>query len=175
MFFIHKKRSPKDQFKDVTYGKINCSYIVEQKEGENQARLAIGRDRINYPGDCGTHTAYLLIVKLLSNSVLPASGTEFMTLNIKNFYLCALLERYEYLQMKLISFPEDIIKLYKLQEKVIADGCVNVEVGLGMYELSQLGLLAQQLLEKRLGAHGYTQSKYMPGFGHMNHDQYPPR
>jgi len=33
-----------------------------------------------------------------------------------------------------------------------------------MYGLPQAGLLAQKLLEKRLGLHRYTQSKYTPGF-----------
>ena len=33
-----------------------------------------------------------------------------------------------------------------------------------MYGLPQAGLLAQKLLEKPLGVHGYTQSKYIPGY-----------
>ena len=86
-----------------------------------------------------------------------------MTLDIKSFYLCTSLERYEYLRMKVKKFPQDIIELYKLQENATADGFVYVEVRKGMYGLPQAGLLAQKLLEKRLGLHGYTQSKYTPG------------
>ena len=33
-----------------------------------------------------------------------------------------------------------------------------------MYGLPQAGLLAQELLEKRLEKHGYKQSKHTPGF-----------
>ena len=33
----------------------------------------------------------------------------------------------------------------------------------GMYGLPQSGLLANELLEKRLNTHGYYQSKYFPG------------
>ena len=33
-----------------------------------------------------------------------------------------------------------------------------------MYGLPQAGLLAQELLEQRLGKQGYTQSKVTPGF-----------
>ena len=74
----------------------------------------VGGDRINYPGDCGISTADLLMVKLLLNSVISPEGAKFMTLNIKNFYLCTPLERWEYLQLKLENFPEDVIELYKL-------------------------------------------------------------
>ena len=39
-----------------------------------------------------------------------------------------------------------------------------------MYGLHQTGLLVQKLLEKRLGAHGYTQSKFTPGYWmHKSH------
>ena len=33
-----------------------------------------------------------------------------------------------------------------------------------MYGLPQAGLLAQEFLEKRLNEHGYSQSKFTPGF-----------
>ena len=91
MFFINKSEVPKDRFTDVTYGKINYNYR-EQKEEKNRTRLTVGGDRINYPGDCGTPTADLLTVKLLLNSIVSTSGAEFMTLVIKNFYLCTPLE-----------------------------------------------------------------------------------
>ena len=127
-------------------------------------RLSVGGDRINYPGDCGTPTADLLTVKKILNSVVPAVGAEFMKLGIKNFYICTPLKRYKYLRMKLSYFSEEIIKLDKLQEKVTADGYVYVEVRRGIYGLPQSGLLAQHLLEKRLWDHGYSQSKFTPGF-----------
>ena len=101
MFFIHKSEVPADRFKDVTYGKINCDFKAT-KEEKNRTRLTVGGDRINYPGDCGTPTADLLTVKLLLNSVVSTAGAEFMTLDIKNFYLCTPLERYEYLRMSSI-------------------------------------------------------------------------
>ena len=102
----------------------------------------MGRDRISYPGDCGTPTADLLTVKLLLNSVVSTAGAEFMTLDIKNFYLCTPLERYEYLRMKINKFPQDIIDLYKLQEKATPYVFVYIEVRRRMYGLPQSGLLA---------------------------------
>ena len=92
MFFIHKNEVPNDQFKDVTYSRICCNYI-EQKEEKNCTRFMVGGDRINYPGGCGTPTADLMVVKSLLGSVISITGAEFITLGIKNFYLCTPLER----------------------------------------------------------------------------------
>ena len=61
------------------------------------------------------------------------------------------------------QFPEDFIKEYELAEKVCKNGFIYIEVRKGMYGLLQADLLAQQLLEERLGKHGYVQSKYTPG------------
>ena len=71
---------------------------------------------------------------------------------------------YEYLRLRLDNFPEDVIAQYKLKDIVTSDGYVYIEVRGGMYGLPRAGLLAQELLEKRLKKHGYKQSKYTPGF-----------
>ena len=81
-----------------------------------------------------------------------------MTLDIKNFYLNTPMERYEYMRIKIIDIPEDVVAEYNLQEKATKDGYVYIEVRKGMYGLPQAGLLAQNLLEKRLVKHGYSQS-----------------
>ena len=82
------------------------------------------------------------------------AGAEFMTLEIKNFYLNTPLGRYEYLRLKLTNLPEDVIKHYGLKDKATSDGYVYVEIRKGMYGLPQAGLLAQELLEQRLMKHG---------------------
>ena len=46
----------------------------------------------------------------------------------------------------------------------MSDGYIYVEIRKGMYGLPQAGLLAQELPEKMLQKHGYTQSKATPGF-----------
>ena len=94
MFFVPKQHIPKDRYKDVTYGRIVCDFW-EGKDEENQTRLTVGGDRINYPGETQTPTADLLTIKLLLNSVISTKGAEFMTIDIKNFYLNMPLERYE--------------------------------------------------------------------------------
>jgi hypothetical protein len=70
---------------------------------------------INYPGDCGTPTADLLTVKLMFNSIISMPNAKFMTIDIKDFYLMTLMDRFEYFRMKLELFPQDIIEEYGLQ------------------------------------------------------------
>ena len=85
-----------------------------------------------------------------------------MTLDIKNFYLGTPLEKYKYMRLKMSDLPDDVIEEYKLRQKAV-DGYVYVECRRGMYGLPHAGLIAQQLLEKRLNKHGYKQSKITPG------------
>ena len=60
------------------------------------------------------------------------------------------------------DIPDEIKAEYKLHNKDI-DGHVYVEVRKTIYGLPQSGLLSNELLEKRLGAHGIYQSKLVPG------------
>lgn len=68
------------------------------------------------------------------------------------------------MRLSLRDIPDEIIQEYKLTEIATADNNVYIEVRKGMYGLPQAGLLAQQLLEKRLNAHGYTQDPMIPGY-----------
>ena len=67
--FIFKNETPGDRFKDVTYARIVCNYRPEKKD-PNRCRITVVSNMNNYPGDCGTPTAYLLTVKILLNSVI---------------------------------------------------------------------------------------------------------
>ena len=60
--------------------------------------------------------------------------------------------------------PNEVIEQYNLKEKVTHDGYVYIKVRCGMYDLPYPGLIAQELLKKRLQRHGYNQSKVTPGF-----------
>ena len=81
------------------------------------------------------------------------------------------MKRYEYVKLHLRDIPDEIIQEYKLHEKATVDGYVYSEVRKGMYGLPQAGSLAQELLEKRLGKHGYRQSTLVPGL--WKHDWRP--
>ena len=67
------------------------------------------------------------------------------------------------MKLNLSNLPKDVIKEYDLAPKFEQNGYVYVEIKRGMYGLPQAGLLAQQILEKRLNAKGYSQSTLFPG------------
>ena len=108
IFFIRKDQIPPERLKDSTYAQIVCN-VRPEKDKKEQARITVGENLINCPDNCGTPTANLLTVKLLSNSVISTRGAKFMTIDIKNFYLCTPLKRPEYVKMKLDNFPDDVI------------------------------------------------------------------
>ncbi len=86
-----------------------------------------------------------------------------MTLVAKNFYLNTPMVRYKYVQIKMDDIPNKIIVEYNLCNKVSSNGHIYVKNQKGMYGLPQAGILAQELLEKQLNEHGYSQSKAVLG------------
>eukprot|EP00804_Cyclotella_cryptica_P004958 CCRYP_014075-RA/>CCRYP_014075-RA protein AED:0.08 eAED:0.06 QI:0/0/0/1/1/1/2/0/1100 len=160
--FIQRSHVPQDRWKDVTYGRIVANFRPE-KEDPYRIRLTVGGNRINYPGDCGTPTADMITVKILLNSVISTLNAKFMTIDIKDFYLNTPMARPEYMRLKLSDIPAAIIDLYKLRD-IAQDGYVFVRI-------QKAGIIAQQLLEQRLQANGYHQSKLNPGF--WTHDWRP--
>ncbi len=66
--------------------------------------------------------------------------------------------RYKYIWIKIDDIFDEIIVEYNLRDKVSSDGHIYVEIQKGMYGLPQAGILAQELLEKQLNEHGYSQS-----------------
>ena len=140
-----------------------CLQTKPNKAEVHRTRLTVGGYKVHYPGDVGTPTADLTLVKMHLNSIISTPGAQYMTLDVKNFYLNTPMSRYEYVRIKIDDIPKEIIVEYNLQEKVTTDGHVYVEIQKGMYGLPQAGILAQQLLEQRLNQHGYSQSKAVPG------------
>ena len=160
--FIQQSEVPPDRMKDVTYGQFVCT-IRPEKDEQNRTRLVVGGDRVNYPGEVATPTAEMLVAKILFNSVISTPGARFMTMDVGNFYLNTPLPRPEFLRIHIDDIPEEIINQYNLRSKVSDKGFVYVRATKGMYGLPQAGLLANELLEKRLNAAGYYQSKLVPG------------
>ncbi len=90
-------------------------------------------------------------------------GARFFMMDIKNFYLCTLMSQYKYMRLKLADMPEDVIAHYKLLNIATPDGYVYCEIRQGMYSLPQAGIIAQEVLAKKLKDHSYSQSKTTPG------------
>jgi hypothetical protein len=169
--FIKKNQVPQDRAKDVTNGLITTLIRPEKLDKPNRTRLVAGGDRVHYPGDAGTPTADLLTIKLLLNSIISTPKAKFMTMDIKAFYLNTPMAWYEYMRLQITDMPEDVIAHYKLTDIATLDGYIYCEIQKGMYGLPQAGIIAQQLLEKRLKAHGYHQSTITPGL--WKHDTHP--
>jgi hypothetical protein len=152
---------PVDRRADVTYTKVVCE-VRPQKNDPNRTRITIGGNRICYPGDTGTKTGSLEVVKLQANSVLSTQDARFACYDISNFYLGTPLDRPEYVRIRLADITQDFIDEYQL-EKYAHNGWVYFEITKGVYGLKQAGKLANDLLDERLSAHGYYQCPTTPG------------
>lgn len=98
----------------------------------------------------------MLVAKILFNSVISTPGARF----IHDYGRRQLLSQYPTTKTRISThsyddIPEEIIQQYNLRSKVTAKGFVYVRATKGMYGLPQAGLLANELLEKRLNAAGY--------------------
>ena len=87
----------------VTYANIVVDYRP-QKEDPNRVRIKAGGNLIVYAGELTTRTADITTSKILWNSILSTKNAKYMCLDIKNFYLCAPMERYEYMKMPIGIF-----------------------------------------------------------------------
>ena len=146
-----------------TYARIIVDHRP-QKEDPNQIRIKVGGNLIIYKGITSTRTADLTTSKLLWDSILSIEGARYMCLDIKNFYLMAALDYYQYTTMTipLALFPEWIKKQYNLDTNA-RDGFVFLEIQRAVCGFPQAGILANKLLQKRLKPHGYYECVNTPG------------
>ena len=84
--------------------------VWPQKEDSDRTRITIGGNHIIYPGDVGTPTASLELIKLILNSVLSHLGAKFACFDVKIFYLATPMNRSEYARIKIEDIPEEFIK-----------------------------------------------------------------
>jgi hypothetical protein len=85
-----------------------------------------------------------------------------MCLDVKKNYLGTPKDSFEYMRIPFKLIPQEIIALYSLLP-LVSDGHVYSEVQKGMHGLPQAGILANQLLARRLEIHGFYQTKFTPG------------
>jgi hypothetical protein len=110
-------------------------------------------------------------VKLHLNSVISTKGARYCTIDPNDFYLMTPMAHPEYMRIKLKDLPAEFVELYTLTNMVDSDGYIHIKIQKGIYGLPQAGILAQELLEKRLNKHGYQQSPITPGL--WRHDFCP--
>ena len=83
---IHYDGISLERQKGIAFSKVVCTFPPE-KSDPNRTRITIAGQNIKWPGDVGTKTASLDLLKILLNSVFSHKGAKFVTFDIKNFYL----------------------------------------------------------------------------------------
>ena len=157
---IHPQDQPAERRKDTTY--YNRVVKVKVKNGVKDFRVrgTVGGDRIHYDGDVAAHTAEMSTVKILLQSVV-SDNANFMTVDIKDFYLNTPLTRPEYIKIQVSSIPQAILDRFSLLQYA-HNGVVLFEITKGMYGLPQAGLLAQQRLVEHLSSRGFLSGPNTP-------------
>ena len=56
--------------------------LLTQKDVPNRTRLTMGRNRITYPGNCGTPTVDMVMVKIHLNRVISTKGAQYCTIDL---------------------------------------------------------------------------------------------
>ena len=92
-----------------------------------------------------------------------------MCLDIKNFYLTAALEYYEYMKIPLTLFPTWIVEQYDLNRHAL-HSFVHLEMQQAVWGLPQASILANKHLHRKLALFGYYDSTHTPSFGITNHN-----
>jgi hypothetical protein len=153
---------PHQKRKQIIYTKVVCE-VREGKDDENCTRITVGGNLICYPGNAGTNTALLELIKLMLNSVISRKGARFACIEIKKIYLDMPMEDPEYVHIKITDIPEEFILEYGLDGKDDINGWIYFEICRGCYELPQAGILANNLLREQLEEEGYYEAHSTPG------------
>jgi hypothetical protein len=158
-FFIDLTSIPKDR--KITYGKLVCNFKPNKHE-KHRVRLTVGGDRLDYSGNTATSTTDITTFKILINSTFSTQEAKMMMMDITNYYVGIRLPTYEYMRLPISFLPLDIIEKYDLTRLAVNSG-VYLEICKVIYGLKQAGLLANQLLQKRLKPFGYYPARHTPG------------
>jgi len=88
-----------------TYARV-CLDHRPQKADPYCIRITAGGNLIKYNGKLSVQTADITTSKLKWNSVIRTENARYMCIDLKNFYLTANLDYYEYMKMPLNLFPQ---------------------------------------------------------------------
>ena len=89
-------------------------------------------------------------------------NARFVSFDLKMFYFQTLMERSEYVRIKLSDIPQEFIEEYNLSEAA-QNGWIYFEILRGCYVLPQSGRLANDLLHTRLEKEVYYEAATTPG------------
>jgi hypothetical protein len=164
IFFIPWQAVPKGKI--ITYGRFAMD-ISPNKSEIHRVRLTVGGILIQYTGDVSTRSADLTTSKCLWDSTISTEGARYMYLDVKKFYLGTRMDSFEYMRIPVKLIPQEIIEQYNLLP-LVSYVHIYIEVQKGMYGLPQAGILANQLIARRLAIHGYHQTNLRRVSGDMS-------
>jgi hypothetical protein len=106
-FLIDYHGIPLHKRKEVCHTMVVCE-VRPDKDDPDHTRITIGGNLTCFPGDVGTNTASLELVKLLLNSVLSQKGARSSSIILKNFYLDTPMIDLEYVRIKISDIPAEV-------------------------------------------------------------------
>jgi hypothetical protein len=112
-FIIDYQDTPLHKRKEICHTMVVCE-VRPEKDDPDRTRITIAGTRICFPGDVGTNTASLELVKLLPNSVISRKGARFSTIDLKNFYPDTPMPDPEYVGIKILDILAEFIEEYNL-------------------------------------------------------------
>lgn len=153
----------------ISFYNPQCKTKIKDGKLTYRVRGTYGGNITDYTGKTTALTADMTTVKMFLNAAI-SEDAEFMTADIKDFYLHSTLERPEYMRIASKCIPAATQEKFELDPYLNQDHMV-VEITKGIYGLKQAGLLAQRRLVKHLALHGYHQTDTTPCLFH--HDTRP--
>ena len=95
IFFIKRNQVPSGR--KIIYTNPVCDYLP-LNDDSYYVQLTVGGERLPYPSDIGYPAAYLLEARIIFNSVILTPGSRFICADIKEYFLCSPMERFEYIK-----------------------------------------------------------------------------
>ena len=123
-------------------------------ESEYRVRGTYGGDISDYTGPTAAQTADMVSIKTLLNATV-SEDADWMTMDIKDFYLGTPLPHPEYMRVHIDQMPQRSREMF-VSSGMLQDGYMLFEINKGIYGLAQAGLLAQERLFETLAQNGYT-------------------
>lgn len=140
------------------YTPVCTEKILPDQSVKRRVRGTVADTRSTYEGPVSASTASLSTMFILFNAVV-SENAEFLTCDIKDYYLGTPMRDKEYMWIPLRYISHASQLKYNVGP-LAHKGNVLVEISKGMYGLAQAGRLAQDRLFEHLALHGFIQSTH---------------
>jgi len=163
MHWIKPWEKPRDR--KATYYNPQPERKIKNGELIRRVRGTLGGNQGDpYLGEKSAYVADLITIKILLNLVVSTPSANFMTMDIKDFYLGTTLTRKQYMRIHRNQIPPETIKYFHLEDPTWwQNEHILVEVSKGIYGLPEAGKLAQDRLFNHMKTHGFEPCENTPG------------